>query len=401
MMAAGQAASLGAKVLLLEKMAQPGRKLNITGKGRCNLTNIAPLNEFISKFGRNGRFLHQAFNSFFTDDLITMMKDIGVEIKTERGGRVFPVNDDAPSITKAMVKWIDKLGVVTKNNSSVTKILVKENKVIGVRCNSRDILCQSVIVATGGASYPATGSTGDGYRMLTQLGHSVIPIRPALVPVITQGKTASRLMGLSLRNVNVRIYINDKKKHDAFGEMLFTHFGLSGPIILTLSRFIVDALNKKDKVVLSIDLKTALDNKKLEARLLREIQDNSTRKIKSMMKNILPPKLIPVCCDLLKISPDKECHQLTSAERRLFRLWLKDFQLEIVGHRSFKEAIVTAGGINLKEINPRTMASKIISGLYITGEVLDIDGETGGYNLQAAFSTGYLAGQSASAAIKN
>lgn len=398
LMAAGQAALSGAQTILLERMGTTGRKLSITGKGRCNLTNIAELNEFLDHFGRNDRFLRQAFNQFFSEDLAAFLADLGVDIKTERGGRVFPANDDAPSVTKALVQWVKDHSVSVKNNFRVEELLIVDNRVTGVRVDGQDMAADAVILATGGKSYPATGSTGDGYRLAELVGHTIVLVRPALVPLETTGDTAQRLQGLSLRNVGVKILVDSKKagrNASAQGEMLFTHFGLSGPIILTLSGIVVDAIHSGSRVSLSIDLKPALDEKKLDTRLLRDLEIHSKRELHTILKGLLPRKLILICCDLIDIPPDKLGHQITSVERRRLLAWLKDFRFDISGHRSWNEAIVTAGGVNLKEIDPRTMASRLIPNLYFAGEVLDVDGTTGGYNLQAAFSTGWLAGRSA------
>jgi predicted Rossmann fold flavoprotein len=400
MMAAGQAAASGIVTLLLEKKTRPGRKLSITGKGRCNLTNIAPLLDFITHFGKNGRFLRQAFNRFFSEELATFLGDMGVDIITERGGRVFPAGEDAPAVAEAMVRWTKQQGVIIKQKSPAEKLLTGTEGILGVRANGHDYEADAVIIATGGVSYPATGSTGDGYRLAASVGHKIIPIRPALIPLVTAGDTARRLQGLSLRNVNVSVRIDGKNRDSAFGEMIFTHYGLSGPIILSLSGSIVDALVLRKKVTLSIDLKPALDEHKLDARLLRDLQTHGKKQFHTILKALLPSKLIPVCCDLVSIRSDKEAHQISSEERRRLRTWLKDFRFEITGHRPIEEAIVTAGGVDTSEVDPRTMASRLVPGLYFAGEVLDIDGATGGYNLQAAFSTGWLAGQSAAKSLR-
>ncbi len=395
LMAAGQTAIMGADALVLEKKPRPGIKLRITGKGRCNLTNIAPLNDFIDHFGKNGRFLRQAFNRFFSAELVAFLGEMGVDIITERGGRVFPVGEDAAAVTEALIHWTKQQGVTIKAKSPVDHLLIEDGRVHGVHANGDDITADAVIIATGGASYPATGSTGDGYRLASSAGHTIIPVRPALVPLITAGDTAPRLQGLSLRNVMVHVYIDGKKRHNAMGEMLFTHFGVSGPIILTLSGDIVDALDAKKHVALAIDLKPALDDAKLDARLLRDLKEHGKQQFHTLLKGLLPSKLIPVCCDLTGIPPDKAGHQINADERRRLRLWLKNFRLDVVGHRSFAEAIITAGGVDTREIDPRTMQSRLIAGLYFAGEVIDINGDTGGYNLQASFSTGWLAGRSA------
>ncbi|MCP4538673.1 MAG: NAD(P)/FAD-dependent oxidoreductase [Chloroflexi bacterium] len=395
LMAAGQAAELGAETLLLEKMQRPGRKLRITGKGRCNLTNMAPLREFIAHFGSDGRFLRQAFSRFFADDLVAFFAGLGVRTVTERGGRVFPVSDRAQDVVDALLRWSSAYGVTLRTGSPVSQLLVEEGRVAGVSSGDRLYRADAVIIATGGASYPGTGSTGDGYRLAESVGHTVVPIRPALVPLETAGDVAPRLQGLSLRNVAVRLWVDGKKQTEAFGEMLFTHFGVSGPIILSLSGRIVDALRQGQRVALSIDLKPALDEPKLDARLLRDLDAHGKRQFQTLLKDLLPSKLIPVCIDLTSISPHKVGHQITAKERKRLRAWLKDFRLDVTGHRPFAEAIITAGGVDVREIDPRTMASRLVDGLYFAGEVLDVDADTGGYNLQAAFSTGWLAGRSA------
>jgi predicted Rossmann fold flavoprotein len=394
LMAAGQAAEIGAETLLLEKMNHPGRKLRIAGKGRCNLTNVAPVSEFIAHFGPSGRFLRQAFHQFFNADLVAFLEELGVRTVAERGGRVFPSSGQAQDVVDALVWWIGKQGVTLRTRSSVKRLLVEGERVIGVQVPRRIHRADAVIVATGGASYPATGSTGDGYRLAQAVGHTIVPIRPALVPLETAGDVAPRLQGLSLRNVTVRVWVDEKKQAEAFGEMLFTHFGVSGPIILSLSRQVVDALRLGQRVILSIDLKPALDEGKLDARLLRDLDAHGKQQFRTILKGLIPSKLIPVCLDLTGIPPDKVAHQITSEERQRLRTWLKDFRLEVTGHRPFTEAIITAGGVDVREVDPRTLASRLVEGLYFAGEVLDVDADTGGYNLQAAFSTGWVAGRS-------
>jgi predicted Rossmann fold flavoprotein len=406
--AAGQAVQNGAETLILEKMNQPGRKLRITGKGRCNLTNVASLSDFMSHFGKNGNFLRQAFQSFFSQELIEFLNELSIPTVTERGGRVFPENQQAPYIAEKLQEWVIRCGATIKTLHPVERLIVKENRIAGIalaaqsrkaadeRRASIPIASEDrIILATGGASYPATGSTGDGYRMAASIGHTIAPIRPALVPIETRGDTARRLKGLHLRNITARLIINGKKKSEAFGEMDFTDFGVSGPIILTLSRKIVDSLANREKAVLSIDLKPALSESQLDARLLRDLDTRGRWSFNQLLKGLLPEKLIPVCVDQTGIPKDKTGHQITSGERRRVRSWLKDFCLEIRGSRPFSEAIITAGGVCLSEVNPRTMVSRLIRNLYFAGEILDIDADTGGYNLQAAFSTGWLAGRSA------
>ena len=399
MMAAGQASLSGAQVILIEKMERPGRKLAITGKGRCNLTNATELSEFLTHFGRNSRFLRGAFHRFFVPELLEFFRQLGIQTVTERGGRIFPINNDANEIVMALVNWAKAAGVIIRPNTRVNQLALTENRISGVivrnsNSTTEKINADAVIIATGGASYPGTGSTGDGYRLAKSAGHSITPIRPALVPLVTVGNLAARLQGLSLKNVGIKVFADSRKIADEFGEMLFTHFGLSGPVILTVSKLVVDALNAKQKVRISVDLKPALDDQKLDLRLQRDFAQHGKMQFKSVLKEFLPQKLIPVCLDLIKIPPEKTCNQITTAERRRLRLWLKNFNFDISGHRGFGEAIITAGGVALNEVDSQTLQSKIVQGLYFAGEILDLDADTGGYNLQAAFSTGWLAGQS-------
>jgi len=394
MMAAGQAALAGAEVHLLEKMDQPGRKVAITGKGRCNLTNIAPLEEFIKAYGPNGKFLRQAFNRFFNAELIEFMRGLGVLLILERNGRYFPQDNRAETITAALANWLDSLNVDVQVTSPVKDILVTNRECIGVTTvRGVQLVSDAVIIATGGLSYPETGSSGDGYVMASALGHTVVPTRPSLVPLTVAGEIGMKLQGLSLRDVGLRLFAGDRCVADLVGDVLFAHFGLSGPAILQISRFAVDALRQKKPVEVSLDLLPAFDERALEDRLLVEAGEHGKKAIRNLLAPLLPSSLIPVALELLNISPDLQAGQLTADERRRLRHWLKDFRMVITGHRSFKEAIVTAGGVSLSEIDPRTMESKLIRNLYFAGEVLDIDGQTGGYNLQAAFSTGWLAGR--------
>jgi predicted Rossmann fold flavoprotein len=411
MMAAGQAAQRGADVLLLEKMDRPGRKLRITGKGRCNLTNIAEIDAFLAHFGPSGVFLRQAFARFFSEDLVGFFEGLGVKMVTERGGRVFPASDQADEVADALLDWALAQGVTVRTASAVERLAVEADGgvavgiagpssasgAVGDRGESAIewVRGDAVILATGGASYPGTGSTGDGYRLAKELGHTIVLIRPALVPLDTAGDVAARLEGLSLRNVAVRVWFDDRMQDQAFGEMLFTRFGVSGPIILTLSRDIVDALRSRKRVRLSIDLKPALDDEKLDARLLRELDARGKRQYRTLLKDLLPRTLIPVCIEQTGIPADKVAHQITAMERLRLLRWLKDFRLEVTGHRPIAQAIITAGGVDTREVDPRTMASRLVPGLYLAGELLDVDADTGGYNLQAAFSTGWMAGRSA------
>jgi predicted Rossmann fold flavoprotein len=395
MMAAGQAALSGANVLILEKMKRPGRKISITGKGRCNLTNIAEINEFIKNFGKNGQFLRQSFSRFFAPELMDFFEEQGLELIRERGGRVFPASGKAPDVVKILRKWLQNCGVQVKTDSRAELLLTRSGQINGVLCNNEALACDAVIIATGGASYAATGSSGDGYRLAAAVGHTIVPIRPALVPLEIAGGLTMQMDGLDLRNVYVRLLINGKRTRQVFGEMSFTKFGVTGPVILTLSGEAVDGLRRGDSLSLSIDLKPALDEQKLDARLIRDLTSRSQEPITSVLRGLLPREMIPACLKLTTIPADRLASQVTAKERQRLKAWLKDFRLDISGHRPFTEAIITAGGISLKEVDPRTMESRKIKGLYLAGEVLDIQGDTGGYNLQAAFSTGWLAGHAA------
>jgi len=391
-MAAGKAAMSGAEVLLLEKMKQPGRKLCITGKGRCNLTNVSELSDFLCHFGKNGRFLRQAFNHFFSPDLMDFFTGLGLELVTERGGRVFPAGGKASDVLKVLKKWLVSLKITMRYTLPVRELFIEEGCVKGVHCTEEDFYGDAVILATGGASYPATGSTGDGYLLAADAGHSIVPIRPALVPLTTAGSAASRMAGLNLRNIEVRIFVDGKKKNQGFGEITFTDSGLSGPLTLTFSGDAVDFMQAGKQVVFALDLKPALDAKKLDARLQRDFSSRARERFDSVLRALLPREMIPVCIDAVDILPEKPAGEISAKERKRLLTWLKDFRLTVTGHRPWDEAIITAGGVDLREINPRTMESLRTKGLYIAGELLDIHGDTGGFNLQAAFSTGWLAG---------
>jgi len=398
-MAAGQAALSGRSVLLLEKMGQLGCKLRITGKGRCNLTNDATIEDFLRHFGKGGNFLKPAFYGFFVNELREFLNRIGIVTIVERGKRIFPERVSAPAVTDALIHWLNDTGAQLRNHHRVTKLEIQNTQITGVQVatpqGNKSYPCKSLILCTGGMSYPLTGATGDGYRLAQESGHRIIPVRPALVPLVTAGNTAQRLQGLSLKNVKASLLVNGKKQAEEFGEMLFTHFGLSGPIILTLSGRVVTALEQNAKVEIALDLKPALDQQKLETRLLREFQQHGKQQYHTLLKSLLPAKLIPVCIDETGISRSKLASNITTTERQRLRNWLKDFRFTITGTRPITEAIITAGGIDLKEVNSRTMESRLIKGLLFAGEILDINADTGGYNLQAAFSTGYLAGISA------
>lgn len=396
MMAAISAARKGARVTLVEKMNKPGRKLSITGKGRCNLTNTDDLEEFLTHIGPDPRFLRNAFARFFNTQLIDLLHQLGLQTVTERGGRVFPVNNSALEVVNVITREMQRLGVQVLAQTPVEDVLLKEGQAMGIRSSQgKTIEADRVILALGGSSYPGTGSSGDGYRLARRLGHSVREPVPSLVPLLTAGDVAQRLQGLTLKNVNARVLVNGKKAGEEFGEMLFTHFGLSGPIILTLSRQFNRTILQGKEVEISIDLKPALDYETLDRRLLRDLAEHSRMHLKGILKGLLPSSLIPVCLDLLKLDPDKPASQVTAQERKRLRDWLKDFRFQITGLRGFSEAIVTSGGVSTREIDPKTMESKLIKNLYFAGEIIDLDADTGGYNLQIAFSTGWIAGWSA------
>jgi len=394
LMAATNCAQDGQKVAVLEKMDDPCIKLKLTGKGRCNITNEAPPDDFIKHFSKGGRFLKHAFSQFFNEDLIKYFEKLGVQFKLERGGRYFPKSDSAFDIAKALISDAESKGVSIFKNYEVKSIKKVDEKFEVKIEGGKTLEAEKVVITCGGKSYPRTGSSGDGYRLAKSLGHRIIEPRPSLTPLITKGTDAQNSQGLSLKNVRANLYCDNKKVVEEFGEMLFTDFGLSGPIILSLSKHAVPLLDDKKKIYVSVDLKTALDHKRLDQRLKREIDEGGKKYFKSLLKNLLPAKLIPVFIEKLEIPEDKKLNQINSEERKRLKMLLKDFQFEIIGYKSYDQAIVTSGGVDLREVNPKTMESRIISGLYFAGEVLDIDADTGGFNLQAAFSTGWVAGKS-------
>ncbi|MBU0479279.1 NAD(P)/FAD-dependent oxidoreductase [bacterium] len=404
LIAAIESYNSSAKILILEKMHTPALKLKISGKGRCNITNDAVLEDFISHFGKNGRFLKFAFANFFNTDLIKYFEKLGVQFKLERGGRYFPENDDAGDIANALLNKVKSLNIPISTNSEVISITKLSDNSFVIAVNKRNpagnknaqriqIKTDKVVLATGGKSYPRTGSTGAGFKLASQLGHTITPISPSLVPVETRGGIAKKLQGLSLKNAKAQVWCGNKKVDERFGEMLFTDFGLSGPIILSLSKTIVKLVDDKQKVFISIDLKPALNHKTIDQRIIREITEHSKQGFKHLLKKLLPEKLVPVFIEKLKIPEEKQLSQINSKERKELRMLLKEFQFEVTGYRSFNHAIVTSGGICIKEINSQTMESKLVKGLYFAGEIIDIDADTGGFNLQAAFSTGWIAGR--------
>lgn len=391
-MAAISAAENGAQVILLERNNRLGRKLSITGKGRCNLTNAADTQEIIKNIPGNGKFLNSVLNSFTSNDTVNFFEKLGLKTKIERGNRIFPASDNAAEVIEVLTRKLEDLKVSVQLNSRVENIISDGKKILGVEVNGKLFDCNAVILATGGASYPATGSTGDGFNFAKNLGHTVTEILPALVPLETEEDFVKELQGLSLKNVRVTLKANEKFVAEIFGEMLFTHFGISGPIILTLSRQVARLLAEKNFVEIFINLKPALTPEQLDARILRDFEKFKGKIVKNAMIELLPQKLIPVILDLSYIDENKKVDEITKSERQKLIKNLRELPLTISATRPIDEAIVTAGGVSIKEINPKTMESKLIENLFFAGEVLDIDGNTGGFNLQAAWAMGRAAG---------
>ena len=395
MMAAVTAARRGKNVLLLEKNEKLGKKLFITGKGRCNLTNSAEVEELFNAVVSNPKFLYSSFYSFTNDQVIGFFEELGVKTKVERGGRVFPESDHSSDVIRALEQEMKRLGVRISLRTEVKEILTEDGRAKGVRLSSgRAIAADAVIVATGGISYPSTGSTGDGYRFARECGHKVTDLSPALVPMEVKEWYAKELMGLSLRNIGIRITDGKKKLYEEFGEMLFTHYGVTGPVILSASSIVGKKL-KEHPLTLHIDLKPALTEEQLDKRVLREFEANHNRQFKNAVDSLFPAKLRPVAIELSGIPEEKKVNEVTKEERLHFVRLIKDFSMTLTGLRGYHEAIITKGGVSVKEIDPGTMESKLVKGLYFAGEVLDLDAVTGGYNLQIAWSTGYLAGANA------
>ncbi|MGP1406879.1 NAD(P)/FAD-dependent oxidoreductase [Selenomonas sp.] len=398
-MAAAKAAEYGASVLLLEKMKQPGRKMLITGKGRCNITNAAPIAEIVKNIPGNGSFLYSALHAFDNEDVRGFFRELGIETKVERGGRVFPVSDRAADAVEALIAYLHELGVKIETESRVAKIRTEGGRAVGVvLASGAKLTADAVVLAVGGASYPGTGSTGDGYEMARRLGHTVGAILPSLVPLVTEDDWVKDAQGLSLRNVRVTLLADDKKIGEDFGEMMFTHFGVTGPIVLSLSRAAARALAAGKFVELALDLKPALSPEILAARVQRDFEKYRNKALKNAMRDLLPGKLIEPVLDAAYLPPEKPVHDLRREERLRLSETIKHLVLTVTKTRPLAEAIVTAGGVSTKEIHPKTMESKLVPGLYFAGEVVDVDGFTGGYNLQAAFSMGAAAGRWSAAA---
>ncbi len=394
-MAAWSAAKQGAKVLILEKMPQLGLKMGITGKGRCNLTNGAPIGEFISRTPGNGRFLFSAYQRFDNQDLLELLSTWGLGTKEERGGRIFPVSDSAQEVRRKFRQALERAGVDIRCAEKVVDWDIREGRLANVKTANSEYAAKAVILTTGGASYPATGSSGDGYDLAVKVGHSIQTPRPALIPLVCAEDYCRRLQGLSLRNVDLSLWINGKEKWKQRGEMLFTHFGVSGPLVLLASDMAGAALAQGKSVELRISLKPALSQEQLDARVRRELEAHPRQQMKHAIESLLPQKIILPLLEYAEIDVEKIAAELSRPERLRWVEALQDFRLTVTATRSLEEAIVTAGGVKVKEINPQTMASKLVPNLYFAGEVIDIHAHTGGYNLQAAFSTGFVAGEEA------
>ena len=390
MMAAITAAKNGNNVVVVEKNGTPGKKLLITGKGRCNLTNSCDINGFIANTPVNGRFLYRALKNFSNTDLMEFFENRGVKLKEERGGRIFPVSDKSSDILNALVASMKSQNVkIVQGRAS--GIVTNNGEVVGVRLDNNTLLkCESAVIATGGKSYPLTGSTGDGYALAASLGHEIVTPKPSLVPLETVEKNVLSLQGLSLRNIGLKVFDGKTGKllYDDFGELLFTHFGVSGPVILSASAFVRNITGAR----LEIDLKPALSEEKLEERIKRDFEMYSNKNFVNALVDLLPSKMIPVIADYCGIEHEKKINQITREDRRHLTEALKHFALTVKCPRPITEAIITSGGVNTKQINPSTMESKLVKGLFFAGEVIDVDAYTGGFNLQIAFSTGYTAG---------
>lgn len=391
MMAAGQAALRGNNVTLIEKMNKVGRKLYITGKGRCNVTNATDPEGLIANTPGNPYFLYSAFYTFGSDSTMEFFEKLGVPVKVERGNRVFPKSEKSNDIVRAMERFVKSSGCKIMYETEVKDIITDNHRVTGVKLKDNKILeCDSIIIATGGLSYPMTGSTGDGYKFAEKCGHTITECYPSLVPLKAKEKWISELMGLSLKNISIKVTIENKEVYSDFGEMMFTHFGVTGPVILSASRYINDRMNEKPKI--HIDLKPALSNKELDLRLLKDFQKYLNKNFKNALDDLLPQKLIPVIVKLSGIDSEKKVNSITKEERSKLLELIKNLTINITDTTGYNEAVVTRGGISTDEIDPSTMESKIINGLYFAGEVIDVDSFTGGFNLQIAFSTGYIAG---------
>ncbi|MEA3309840.1 MAG: NAD(P)/FAD-dependent oxidoreductase [Chloroflexota bacterium] len=408
LMAAGRAAELGAEVLLLEKTVEAGQKILVSGKSRCNLSNSAPRAEFLKHYGANWQFLRNAYYRFFREELLALLARYGVQTQVERGGRIFPTSGRAEDVRAALLRYATSNGARIRYQNPVQRILLDGDKVRGVAARrGKQIPAEAVILAAGGASWPKTGSTGDGYRLAQAVGHTIVPLRPALVPLVVREKgRAKALQGVSLRNIRCRFLTRDVNGHEEplappypvppTGEMLFTHFGVSGPLILTMSLAAVDALRARKQLFLFIDLKPGMSVEEVNRRLQREFEQRPQQHLHNLLHSWIPNALAEELAKISHLGPERPVHSLRASERAVLVRLLKGFRWEITGSLPLEAGMVTAGGVELTEINPRTFASKLVKGLYIVGETLDIAADTGGFNLQAAFSGGYLAGEDSS-----
>ena len=400
MLAAITAKQKGNEVILLEKMPFLGKKLLITGKGRCNITSSLDMEEFIKNTPGNGMFLYSCYQKFTNEDIIKFLNKQGLKVKEERGNRIFPVTDKSQDVLNCFISKIKELKIIVKNNTKVDDIIVEDKNIKGVKTKDGIIKADKVILATGGKSYPLTGSTGDGYILAEKLGHKIVEIKPSLVPLESHDKAICKnLQGLSLKNVEIKMIDKEKNKiiYKDFGEMIFTHFGVSGPTILSgsahLARYSkIEKKMKEQNITLSIDLKPALSEEKLNARILRDFEEYKNKKFKNSLDKLLPQKMIETIIEKSNIDADKKVNEITKTERKQLVSTLKNLEISIKGFRPIEEAIITRGGISTKEINPKTMESKLIKGLFFAGEIIDVDAYTGGFNLQIAYSTGYVAG---------
>lgn len=422
LLAAGRAAGLireagreqEIEVVLLERMRQAGRKIRISGKGRCNLSNTLPVREFIGHFNRSGRFLNQAFSRFFTDDLLGLLHGLDLPTVAERGGRIFPSSGSAIEVADKLEAWALGLGVTLVTGARVRGVDLVDGRVAGLHYDTftehgkagsggdrgaRELSGTAILLGTGGKSYPATGSTGDGYDPALSLGHTVLPVRPSLVPLKAVGVPRLPGRNLVLRNVEASLWIDGRRRAHHFGELHFIKTGLGGPLILEFSRTAVAALDKGAKLELGLDLKPALDASKLDARLIRDLEGGSCRTWGDLLAGLLPRDLLAAGIECCAVPADKPCHQVSGPERRALLEWLKDWRFPVTGYGGFDEAIVTAGGIDTREVDPHTMESRLVPGLYIMGELLDVDADTGGFNLMAAFSTGWVGGEAAARSL--
>jgi predicted Rossmann fold flavoprotein len=400
MFAAGRSAELGARTVLLEKNNKLGRKLLITGNGRCNLSQAEfDVRDMVEKF-ENGKFLFSALSVFGVKETIEFFNKRGLETKVERGGRIFPTSDKAQDVLDVLINYMSENSVNVMRGAGINDLEKQENRIEKLLTEKGEIVAKNYILCTGGKSFPGTGSTGDGFRWSEKLGHHITELTPSLTPLNIKENWVESLQGLSLKNVELSIFQNNQKKDSLFGEMLFTHFGVSGPIVLSMSKYIGNLI-KKDKVTLSLDLKPALDFTKLDGRLQRDFQKYQNRAFKNSLDELLPQKIIPVIVKLSEIEPDKQTNSVTKEERHRLLNLLKSLNMTVTGLLGFEYSLITSGGVDIKEIDPKTMKSKLIENLFFAGEIIDVDGPTGGYNLQACWSTGYIAGMNAAISAKS